>query len=140
MNPQKLHVLIAVALVFASVLLLAIQPLSPRAVSPAQAGPTLTPAAGGVAGSGWGMETPDEGAVYRQSIEDVLPLMRSLRARGDTLRLAQLARSVMEVWAELESIRPEAKPDAALRQEIEAWAGRPAATSEGQEPAVRSGS
>jgi hypothetical protein len=140
MNTQKLHVAMAISLVFGSALLLAIQPLSPSAVRPAQAGPTLTPAAGVVAGDEWETGTPDRGSVYYQAIEDVLPLMRSLRARGDTVRLAQLARSVLEVWSELESQRPEAMPDEGLRQEIEAWAGRGLATSDRQEQTDRSGS
>ena len=140
MKTQKLQVAIAVSLAFAAALLLTIHPLSPNAVRPAQAGPTLTPAVGLVAGEGPGTETPDGGAVYRQAIEDVLPLMRSLQARGDTVRLAQLARSVMEVWSELESVRPEAMPDEALREEIEAWAGRALATSDRLVPAGRSGS
>jgi len=140
MKTQKLYVAIAASVLFASALLLWIQPLSPSAVRPAQPGPTRTAAAPPFAGEGAGTEAPNAAEVYRQAIEDVLPLMRSLRARGDTVRLAQLAYSVIEVWSELESVQPEATPDEALREEIEAWLGHALATSSRREAADGSGS
>lgn len=47
-------------------------------------------------------------APYRQAIEDVLPLLASLQARGDTLRYARVAGSVIAVWEEMRSIYLEA--------------------------------
>jgi hypothetical protein len=66
-------------------------------------------------------------AARRQAIEDVLPLMRSLQARGDSVRLARLARSVLTVWSELDSLQAAPALDEDLRKRVEIWA---AATSE----------
>jgi hypothetical protein len=64
-------------------------------------------------------------APYRQAIEDVLPLMASLRARGDTLRYAQVANSVIAVWEEMRSICLEAVQDQSNTQELEGWYSEP---------------
>ena len=124
----------------AAALLLTVQPLALSAGRTVGKRPVATAAiptdiAEGVSGR----EPADELRAYRQAIEDVLPLMRSLQARGDTARLAQLARSVIEVWNELNSIDPEAVPDEALHKVIEDWAGRGRMPLEGQQPADRLG-
>ena len=82
-------------------------------------------------------EAPNDQSAYRQAIEDVLPLMRSLHARGDSVRLAQLARSVIEVWTELESVQPEAVLDDELREMVESWAGRDRGAALRDEPERR---
>ena len=66
-----------------------------------------------------------------------MPLMRSLQARGDTVRLAQLARSVIAVWNELDSVYPDAVPDDAWREVIQEWAANARVPSRRDEPAGR---
>jgi hypothetical protein len=139
MKTKTYRMAISASVVLASALILAVQPLSLSAVRAVGSGPTATSAPGDVAGDRSGWQILDGPSAYRQAIEDVLPLMRSLQARGDTVRLAQLARSVIEVWTELESVQPEAVPDAALREEVEAWAGPALATSSQHEAADRAG-
>ncbi len=63
-----------------------------------------------------GPDLADRLAPYRQAIEDVLPLMASLQARGDTVRFAQVARSVIAVWEEMRSIYLETAPRQAVRE------------------------
>jgi hypothetical protein len=64
-------------------------------------------------------------APYRQAIEDVLPLMASLQARGDTLRYAQVANSVIAVWEEMQSICLEAVQHESIRERLEDLYGEP---------------
>lgn len=111
------------SLVVATALLLAWQPPGLSAVRPVVVRPAETSVPTSITAVVSGAEEPDDRAAYRQAIEDVLPLMRSLQARGDTARLAQLARSVVEVWTELESSHPETVLDDDMREVIEAWAG-----------------
>jgi hypothetical protein len=139
MSTGKYQIAIATAGFVATALLLAVQPLSLSAGRAADVGPVKAAAVRGDIAEGLAEPEPaDDVAAYRQAIEDVLPLMRSLQARGDTARLAQLARSVIEVWNELDTINPQAVPDHSLREVIEDWAGRDRATSRRQEPAERS--
>jgi len=138
MVKRKYQIAIAAAAFVATTLLVALQPLSlsARRVVDVEAVKRAAVPGDTVAGSSE-REPPDYVPAYRQAIEDVLPLMKSLQARRDTVRLAQLARSVLEVWNELGSIDPEAVPDEALREVIEDWAGRDWAFSGRQEPTER---
>ncbi len=139
MSTSNYKIAIATAGFVATALLLAVQPLSLSAGRVADVGPVTAAAVrGDIAEHLAEPEPADDVAAYRQAIEDVLPLMRSLQARGDTARLAQLARSVIEVWDELDTINPQAAPDHALREVIEDWAGRDRATARWREPAERS--
>ena len=135
---RQYQIAIAAAAFVATALLLAVQPLSlsaGRVVDVELVKNTAVP--GDVVEGSLEREPLDYVTTYRQAIEDVLPLMKSLQARRDTVQLAQLARSVLEVWNELASIDPEAVPDEALREVIEDWAGRDRALSGRQESAER---
>jgi hypothetical protein len=123
MNNLKYRIAIVASLVVASALLLAVRPPGLNAVRPGEVRPAKTSVPRNITAVVSGAEEPDDRAAYRQAIEDVIPLMRSLHARGDTARLAQLARSVVEVWTELESSYPETVLDEDMRVVIEAWAG-----------------
>jgi hypothetical protein len=140
MSLRGYQIAVAAPALLVTALLLAGQPPSLRAGRPDEvqlAANAAFAASGDLAADLSQPELPDELAAYRQAIEDVLPLMRSLQARGDTVRLAQLARSVIEVWDELESIQPEAMQDGALHEVIAAWASRVPAPSRRQDPADR---
>lgn len=75
-----------------------------------------------------GPETAEEVAARRQAIEDVLPLMRSLQARNDSVRLARLARSVLTVLDELDSLQTASALDEEFREQVEDWAAAPLVT------------
>jgi hypothetical protein len=116
--------------VFASLgvaLLLGGRPFSRGPGRAIQAAPATAPASASLADRGAAPELAEEVAARRQAIEDVLPLMRSLQARGDSVRLARLARSVLTVWSELDSLQAAPALDEDLRKRVEIWA---AATSE----------
>lgn len=127
MRINTYHVAFAMAAGVSAALLLGGKPLGRGEGQGVQAAPAPTASIAHVVGSFSGPERADEVAVLRQAIEDVLPLMRSLQARGDTVRLAQAARSVLRVWAELDSLDPLALPDEALRRRVESWAAAPLA-------------
>lgn len=139
MDNPKYQIAIVVSLVIATALLLAVQPSGLSAVRPVDVGPAKTSTPRTITTLVARPEEPDYREAYRQAIEDVLPLMRSLQARGDTVRLAQLARSVIEVWTELESSYPGAVLDDDVREVIEAWAGRARTPSVRHEPDERLG-
>jgi len=117
---------LAVSALIAAALLLADRPLGRGEGNAVQAAATAT-ASFPIAADISGPELPDDAVARRRAIEDVLPLMRSLEARGDTLRLVRLARSVLMVWSELDSLHPGALRDERLRQRVEYWAGSPPA-------------
>lgn len=125
MRINTYHMAFAVSASVAAALFLAGKPLGRGEGRSVQAAPAPTASIVHIAGSLAGTGLSDEVKVRRQAIEDVLPLLRSLQARGDTVRLVQAAQSVLRVWAELDSLDPLAMPDKDLRRRVESWAGAP---------------
>lgn len=113
----------------AAALLLGGRPFSTGAGPAIQAAPATAASLASLAEKGSGLEPAEEVAARRRAIEDLLPLMRSLQARGDSVRLARLARSVLTVWSELDSLQAVPALDGELRKWVENWAAAPLATS-----------
>jgi hypothetical protein len=123
MRINNYYMALAVSACIAAALFLGNRPIGRGADRAAQAAPARMASIAHVAGGLSAPELSSEVAARRQAIEDVLPLLRSLQARGDTVRLARVARSVLRVWAELDSLDPAAVPNEDLRRRIESWAG-----------------
>lgn len=114
-------------------LLLGGRPFSYGAGHAIQAAPAAPASLASIIATGSGPGPAEEVAARRQAIEDVLPLMRSLEARGDSVRLARLARSILAVWNELDSLQAAPALDKELRKRVEDWAAAPLA-NRGSEP------
>jgi hypothetical protein len=121
MRIKSYPITFAVSALLAAALLLGDRPLGRDAGRAVQAAPATAASLAPISRP----EGRDEVAARRQAIEDVLPLMRSLEARGDTVRLVQLARSVLTVWSELDALDPTAMSDERLRERVEYWANAP---------------
>lgn len=126
MRINSYQVAFGVSTCLAAALLLGGRPFSPGAGPAIQAAPATAASLASVAEKGSGLEPAEEVAARRRAIEDLLPLMRSLQARGDSVRLARLARSVLTVWSELDSLQA-APLDGELRKWVENWAAAPLA-------------
>lgn len=123
MRINSYYMAVAVSACVGATLLLGVRSIGRGADRAVQGTPAKTTSFARVTAGLSGPELSQEVAVRRQAIEDVLPLLGSLQARGDTVRLALVARSVLRVWAEIDSLDPLAFPDENLRRRVESLAG-----------------